>query len=233
MKYFRVLLAKELNALFTLPIAYILIAVFLILMGYTFTNWLFVSQTASVVRVMYQAAVLLLLIVPILTMRGFAEERRHGTLELLLSTPASESAIVLAKFVACLTLLTVMLSLTLIYPATLAYFGAPDWGPVYSGYLGLLLLSAALSALGLWISALTSNQIIAATISLGLFVLLWILDGLGSQLPDPFDVFVVNGSLLAHFTPFSIGTLYLSDVGYFLTVTGLGLFLCVRALARP
>ncbi|MSR13636.1 MAG: ABC transporter permease [Gammaproteobacteria bacterium] len=230
---FRVLLAKETKALFISPIAAVVITVFILLMGYTFTSWLFVSQSASLVRVMYQAAVLLLVFVPVITMRAFAEERRHGTLELLLSTPAAEFAIVAAKFGACMAVILTMLSLTLVYPAVLQYFSEPDWGPVYSGYLGLSLLAAALVALGLWLSALTSNQIVAAIGSMGLFLLLWVGDSLGNLLPDPFDVLAVNASLIAHFTPFSVGALYLSDFGYFVTVILLGLFACVRALARP
>lgn len=232
MSEFHALLGKELRALFTAPIAYVVITVFLLLMGYTFTAWLFVSQTASLVRVLHQAAVLLLLFVPVLTMRSFAEERQHGTLALLLSTPASEVAIVGAKFLACLVVVLTMLGLTLVYPLVLQIFGQPDWGVVYSGYLGLSLLAAALVALGLWISALTTHQLVAAVVTLGIALLLWALDTLGNLLPDPYDVVVVNCSLLTHFTPLSIGAVYLSDIGYFTTLVCLFLFLCVRALAR-
>ena len=93
----------------------------------------------------------------------------------------------LAKFLASMAVVVAMLALTLAYPITLQIFGDPDWGPVYSGYLGLILLGGALTSLGLTISALTSNQIVAATVSLGLFLLMWMLDSLGSLLPDPYD----------------------------------------------
>lgn len=232
MKRFTPLLAKEVRALFTSPIAYAVIAVFLMLMGYTFTAMLFLNKTATLVHSLFQASVLLLLIVPVITMRLFAEERRHGTLELLLTAPVREIDIVLAKFLASMSIIAVMLLLTLAFPITLQIFGEPDWGPVYSGYLGLLLLSATLVSLGLAISALSSNQIVAAIVSLGLFLLLWMLDTLGSLLPDPFDTFVINLSLLAHFTPFAVGTLYLADLGFFVSLILLGLFLSVRALAR-
>ncbi|MCB1806434.1 MAG: ABC transporter permease subunit [Candidatus Competibacteraceae bacterium] len=226
------LFAKESKALFTSPIAYTLIAVFLLLMGYTFTAALFLTKTATLVHSIFQAAMLLLLIVPIITMRLFAEERRSGTLELLLSSPVREIDVVLAKFLASLAVLVLMLALTLVYPITLQIFGKPDWGPVYSGYLGLFLLSAALTALGLAISALSANQIVAAALSLGLFLLLWMLDSLGALLPAPYDNFVINMSLIAHLTPFATGALYLSDFGFFLTLILLGLLLSVRALAR-
>lgn len=233
MKGFTALLRKELAALFYSPIAYAVMAVYAIIMSYTFSAWLFVSQTASLVRVIYQAAVLLMIVMPVLTMRTLAEERRAGTLYLLLATSTPEIALVAAKFCACLALVMVMLLLTLAYPLTLQWFGAPDWGAVYSGILGLWLLAAMLGAMGLWISALTTNQIVAGIVSLGLAIMLWMLDSLGQLLPSPFDVIIVNASTLAHFTPMSIGALYLSDLGYFITLTLLFLFLTQRALARP
>lgn len=232
MNNFITLLVKETKALFTSPIAYVLIAVFLLLMGYTFTAYLFISRTATLIQSVFQASILLLLIVPVITMRLFAEERRNGTLELLLSLPISEIEIVLAKFLASMSVIIVMLVLTLAYPITLQIFGDPDWGPVYGGYLGLVLLGGALVAVGLAISALTANQIVAATVALGVFLLMWMLDSLGSLLPDPFDIFVVNLSLTAHFTPFATGALFLSDFGFFSTLILLGLLLSVRALAR-
>lgn len=229
---FRALLAKEIRTIFSSPIAYLLIAVFLVLMGYTFTAMLFLQKTATLIHMFFQAAMLLVLIVPVLTMRLFAEERRSGTLELLLTSPVREIEVVLAKFLASMAAIVLMLALTLACPIVLQIFGAPDWGPVYSGYLGLVLLGGALTALGLAISALAANQVVAATVSLGLFLMLWMLDTLGSLLPDPYDVLVINLSLLAHFTPFATGALYVSDAGFFATLILLGLLLSVRALAR-
>ena len=226
------LVAKEITALFSSPIAYVLIAVYLLLLGYTFSAFLFLNKTSSLVHIFFQAAVLFLLMVPVITMRQFAEERKTGTLELLLTAPVREIDIVLAKFLASMAVNLVMMALSLTYAGVLAAYGTPDWGPIYSGYIGLTLFTAALVSLGLTISALTANQIVAATVSLGLFLLLWMLDTLGSLLPSPFDNLVLSVSLLAHFTPFATGALYLSDVGFFVSVILLGLFLSVRALAR-
>ena len=162
MKTFATLLAKETRALFVSPIAYAVIAVFLLLMGYTFTATLFLSKIATLIHEFFQASMLLLLIVPVITMRLLAEERRGGTLELLLTSPVHEIEVVLAKFLASMAVIVAMLAPTLAYPVTLQMFGDPDWGPVYSGYLGLLLLGGALTSLGLAVSALTANQIVAA-----------------------------------------------------------------------
>jgi ABC-2 type transport system permease protein len=226
------LAVKELNALFTSPIAYAVIAVFMVLSGYTFTVTLFVSKQATLVHIFFQAAVQLILLVPLITMRQFAEERRSGTLELLLTAPLREIEIVVAKFIACMVVVLAMTSLTLVYALVLAVYGQPDWGPIYSGYLGLILFAAALIAIGLMISALTANQIVAAVVSLGLFGMLWAIDTLASLLPHPFENWLLGLSLLAHFTPFAVGAMYLSDFGFFLTVVLLGLFLTVRSLAR-
>lgn len=229
---FRALLSKEITALFTSAIAYVVIAVFLLLMGYTFTATLFLNKTASLIHIFYQAALMMLLLVPVLTMRLFAEERRAGTLELLLTSPSREYEVVFAKFIASMTVIVAMLVLSLSYPITLEIFGNPDWGPLYSGYLGLILLASALTALGLAISALTSNQIIAAVVSMGLFLMLWMLDTLGGLLPSPFDNIVTDLSLSVRLTPFLTGSMYFTDFGFFLSVILFGLLASVRALAR-
>ena len=138
------LVVKEVRTLFSSPIAYAVIAVFVVLSGYTFTVTLFVSKQATLVHIFFQSAVQLILLVPLITMRQFAEERRNGTLELLLTSPVREIDIVVAKFIASMVVVLAMATLTLIYATVLAVYGQPDWGPIYSGYLGLVLFGAAL-----------------------------------------------------------------------------------------
>ena len=209
MKNFGVLLLKEERALFSSPIAYVLMTVFLLIMGYSFTLTLFLSHQPSLVHVFFQMFVLFMLTTPLITMRLIAEERKQRTLEVLLTAPVSEIAIVLAKFFASMSLIALMLLLSGTYAVVLGLFGT-----------------------GLLASALTSNQIIAAIISLSVFLLLWIIDNFGELLPSPFDNLVVNLSLSVHFRPFAVGSVYLSDVGFFLSVALLTLLLSVRALAR-
>ena len=232
MRNFLSLVMKEEKAVFSSPIAYAIIAVYLLLMGYTFTLMLFLNRTAELVRIFFQASVLFLLIVPIITMRLLAEERRSGTLELLLTSPVREIEIVLAKFVASVTVIVLMLFLTASDAIVLGLYAEPDWGPIYSGFLGLLLLAGALSAIGLFVSGLTSNQIVAAVVAMGIGILLWMIDSIGYLLADPFDTIVTSLSLVAHFTPFATGALFLSDLGFFLTVILACLLLSVRTLAR-
>ena len=232
MRTFVALLLKEEKAIFTSPIAYVVLSVFLVIMGYTFTLTLFVSHAPTLVHLFFQIYVLFLLTVPIITMRLLAEERRLRTIEMLLTAPVSEPAVIFAKYLASLSLVMLMLVLSGAYAITLGILGQPDWGPIWSGYLGLLLLAAALVAVGLMASSFVDNQVIAALLSLSLFLLLWIIDHFGWMLPDPFDALVVNLSLLVHFTPFATGSIFLSDAGIFISVALLGLFLSVRALAR-
>jgi ABC-2 type transport system permease protein len=232
MKNFGILLLKEERALFSSPIAYAVMTVFLLIMGYSFTLTLFMTHQPSLVHIFFQMFVLFMLTVPLITMRLIAEERKLRTIEILLTSPLSEIEIVLAKFVASMSLIALLLVLSGAYAVVLGLYGDPDLGPIYSGYLGLLLFASALIGVGLLASALTANQVVAAIISLSVFLLLWIIDNFGYLLPNPFDALVVNLSLSVHFRPFAVGSLYLSDVGFFVSVTLLALLLSVRALAR-
>jgi ABC-2 type transport system permease protein len=232
MSNFAVLLLKEERALFSSPIAYAVMTVFLLIMGYSFTLNLFLGHQPSLVHVFFQMFVLFMLTGPLITMRLVAEERKLRTLEVLLTAPVSEIDIVLAKFVASMSLIVLMLLLSGAYAVVLVFFGDPDLGPIYSGYLGLLLFGGTVVGTGLLASSLTSNQIVAALIALSAFLLLWIIDNFGWLLPSPFDTLVVNLSLSVHFRPFAVGSIYLSDVGFFLSAALLTLLLSVRALAR-
>jgi ABC-2 type transport system permease protein len=231
MRAFAILWRKEAGALFSSPVAYAVITVFLLIMGYSFTLTLFLSHTPTLVHLFFQMFVLFLLTVPTITMRLVAEERKLRTIEMLLTAPVSETQVILAKFAASMSLLVVMLLLSAAYPVVLGLYGRPDWGPIYSGYLGLLLLGGALVGTGILASALVTNQIIAALLSLSLFLVLWMIDDFGYLLPEPFDSLVVNLSLSGHFKPFATGSLYLSDVAFFVSAALLTLFLSIRALA--
>jgi ABC-2 type transport system permease protein len=228
---FAVLWLKEERALFSSPIAYVVLTVFLLIMGYSFLLTLFISHSPTLVHLFFQMFVLFLLTVPIITMRLVAEERKLRTIEILLTSPVTEIQIIFAKFAASMSLIVVMLLVSAVYPIVLAIYGDPDWGPIFSGYIGLVLLGGALVAFGLLTSSLTTNQIIAALLSLSVFLILWIIDYFGHLLPDPFDSLVVNLSLLVHFRPFATGSLYLSDIAFFITAMMLGIFLSIRALA--
>ena len=232
MKGFLALVDKELRTLFQAPIAWIIIGVFLGLTGYSFTLTLFNNRYATLVHIFFQVAGLLLLIVPIITMRLLAEERRAGTLELLLTAPVRESHVVLAKYLAGMAVVLIMIGLTAAYAVVLGVYGTPEWGPIYSGYLGLVLLASTLVSLGLAVSAFTANQVIAAIVTIGISFFLWMIDTLAAMLPDALQRVFISLSLLARFTPFATGAMYTSDAGFFISTTLLALFVAIRALAR-
>lgn len=227
-----VLLRKELHATFTSPIGYAIATVFLLVAGYTFSLTLFFTKVANLTYIFHQMYVLLVLLVPVLTMRAFAEERKADTLELLLTAPVREVWIVLAKFMAALALVAGLLVASGAYAVVLGLYGEPDWAPIYGGYLALLLLACLLVSVGMLMSSLTENQVVAATASLGTFLMLWFADSVAYILPAPFDLFFVNLSLIGHFTTFVSGSLFLSDAGYYLTLMLLALFLTTRVLTE-
>jgi ABC-2 type transport system permease protein len=223
-----VLCRKELHATFTSPIAYAVAAVFLLVTGYTFSLTLFFTKVANLTYIFHQMYVLLILLVPVLTMRAFAEERRADTLELLLTAPVHEVWIVLAKFLAALALVTCLLVASGAYAVVLSLYGEPDLAPIYGGYIALFLLGCLLVSIGTLSSSLTENQVVAATCSLGACLMLWFADSAAYMVPAPLDTVVINLSLIGHFTTFVSGSLFLSDAGYFLSLSLLALFLTTR-----
>ena len=225
------LTGKELHATFTSAVGYTIAAVFLLVLGYTFTLTLFATKVANLIYIFHQMYVLSILLVPVLTMRAFAEERRSDTLELLLTAPVPEIWIVLAKFLAAYALVLMMYAASVTYALVLGVYGDPDWGPIYSGYLALSLLSAALVAIGVGMSTVSENQVVAAAGSLGIFLMLWFADSVAYLLPAPLDALAIGLSLIGHFKPLASGSVFLSDVGYFITLALLALFLATRKVA--
>jgi ABC-2 type transport system permease protein len=240
---------KELRSYFVSPIAYVVMVMFLAIAGYFFySSFAFfnfigfqamsnpmmarnLNITEGVLRPLYgNLGVVLLFILPLLTMRLFAEEKKQGTIELLLTYPLRDLAVVLAKFAACLTVYTLMLALTALYPVLLMIYAQPEIGPILAGYVGLFLLGAAFIALGTLASSLTENQIVAAAISFGVLLIFWVI-GWSSQFASG-DVgrLISHLSLLDHFDSFPKGVIDTKDVVFFVSFMVLCLFLTLRSL---
>jgi ABC-2 type transport system permease protein len=227
-----VLLRKEMLATFGSPIAYVVAAVFLLVLGYTFSLTLFATKVANLLYIFHQMYVLTILLVPALTMRAFAEERRTDTLELLLTAPVDEVWIVLAKFLSVLALVLAVYAGALTYAFVLDAYGVPDWGPIASGYLALICHASLIVAIGLLMSSLTENQVVAAALTLGTSLMLWFADSAAYLVPPPFDWLVLNLSLIGHFKPMVSGSVFVSDICYFVSLSLLALFLTTRRLAE-
>lgn len=232
MRMLGVLLRKELLATFGSPIGYTVAAVFLLVLGYTFSLTLFATKVANLIYIFHQMYVLTILLVPALTMRAFAEERRHDTLELLLTAPVGEVWIVLAKFLAVFGLVLAMYAGAFVYAGILEAYGSPDWGPISSGGLALICHAGLVVAIGLLMSSLTENQVVAAALTLGVSLMLWFADSVSYLLPHPFDLLAINLSLIGHFKPMVTGSVFVSDICYFVSLALLALFLTTRRLAE-
>jgi ABC-2 type transport system permease protein len=248
MRPFRAIYLRELKAYFHSPIAYVLMVGFLALTGYFFYSAVAMYSVVSlqamqnpmlmkmnltdmlVSPLLSNMSIILMLISPLLTMRLVAEEKKTGTVELLLTYPLTDTAVVLAKFLAAWTMLAVMLALTGVQMAVLFWLGEPHLPAVLSGYLGLLLMSGAFAALGLFASAATSNQIVAAVVSYCLLLILWVLGWSANVVGAELGAWLQQLSLGGHFEGFARGLLDTHDVVYYLLFVGFFLFLSIRVL---
>lgn len=242
------IVAKELRSYFVSPIVYVVAGVFLLSFGFLAYLYVVFAGAQAIQLMQMQggmaqinlndlvfrnlfasARFILLLILPILTMRLFAEERKLRTFELLITAPAGISEIVFAKFLGVCIVFLGMMVLTGIVPVTLSLFSDFDWAPVLSGYLGLALLGALFLATGVFASAVTENQVVAAFLSFGLLMLLWLLAGLGILLGDTgAGRFFSYLSFMEHYDHFVRGLVDTKDLVYYLSGIGLMLFLTHR-----
>lgn len=213
---------KELFNYFWSPIAYIVIPVFLFISGYFFSFSLYYLKVATMSNAFHNMAILLLLLAPVITMRLLAEEKKSGTLELLFSMPVSVGNLLLGKFLAGVTLLVIMLLGTLVFLVPLMVHSEPDFGPIWTGYLGIFLIGTAYIAIGLFVSSLTENQIVAALGTTAVLILLWFIRYVGTFealqfINLPFEFI----SISTHQGEFVRGLINFSSIVYLLSLTGL------------
>jgi ABC-2 type transport system permease protein len=174
---------RQFRSYFNGPVAYIVICIVMLTLGFFFWNTFFLFGRASTREMFRWLGLILVFALPALTMGLLAEEKRTGTIELLITMPVTEAQVILGKFLGVLGLYAVLLVLTLAYPISVSTLGNLDWGPVWSGYLGLFLQGSAILAIGLMASSWTSNQLIALFVALTLSVFLWVLDKFLALLP--------------------------------------------------
>ena len=227
----RALFVKELREYFATPIAFVLLAVFWALTGWFFSFGLFFVNVAQMVGSFHNMSLLLLLVMPLLTMRVFAEENKSGTMELLLSLPLAEWQIVLAKFAAAFSMLLIMLVGTMTAVLPLLLYAQPDLGPILGGYIGITLLGAAFMGVGILVSSLTSNQIVAALLTWGALTLLWFADYASAldALPGLRGMFL-HLSFSVHYVDVIRGVINLGTVFYFISVLVVSLMLTTLLL---
>jgi ABC-2 type transport system permease protein len=221
---------KEFNAYFVSPIAYIVIAIFLLVTGWFFFATFFLYNQANLRTFYALLPVIFAFVIPAITMRLISEELNVGSDEILLTMPVTARDVILGKFFASVGMIVAMLIPTFAYPLTVSLMGQMDWGPVVGGYIGALLLGAAFSAIGLFASALTRNQIIAFIIGLAVCFTLTLIDKLLYFLPRSLlGVFAYLGADF-HFQNIAKGIIDSRDLLYFVSVCFVGLYAAYLAL---
>ena len=225
-----VIVKRELGTYFTGAVGYIVIGLFLLISGFLFFNVFFLENRAELRRFFSTLPVLLAFFIPAVTMRLFAEERKSGSLETLMTLPVSSVDVVMGKFWASLAFTSVMIAPTLVYALTASLFGSLDAAPVVCGYLGAVFLAAAFCSVGLFASASTKNQIVAFFIGWALCILLALIDQFLLFLPARLANFLGYLSAGSHFTSVSRGIVDSRDLVYFVSLTAVFLTLTVKTI---
>ncbi len=239
---------KELGSYFVSPIAYLLLTMFALIFGFFFWNALsfFVVEgmemqlrgeaapmniNEQIIRpLLMNVGVIFLFLIPLITMRLFAEEKRSGTIELLATSPVRDIEIILGKWIAALILYACLLGFTALNFAFLFLYGKPDWKPLAVSYLGLLLQGGLLLAIGTFISTLTRNQIVAGGATFGICLLLWVFEWVSGYDSATWATVLSYLSVITHFESFSRGVIATKDLIFYLTGIYLGLFATARSL---
>ncbi len=239
---------KEVKAYFDSPIAYIIIGFFALIFGYFYVTLAsyFVSQSMQmgvmgenhplnvnqqlIAPLFLNASVVVLFVLPSITMRTYAEEKRSGTIELLLTSPLTDLQIILGKFLGAMTLWAACLGVTVIHIAVLFWFGKPEVWPVVTVYLGMLLMGGCFISVGLFISSLTKNQIVAAMATFAVFLLLWVIDWVSSFVGPTAQQVLTYLSITQHLDDFTRGVLDTRHLVYYISFIGFGLFLTARSV---
>lgn len=223
---------REIRSYFNSPVAYVVMIVFLSIIGWFFSSNLFLQNLATMRVVFELVPLVFLFFVPAITMRLLAEERKAGTLELLITKPVSDVEIVLGKFLAGWALVAATLLPTIIFLISLMILGSPDVGPVIAGYAGLLLMGGVYVAIGLFASSLTENQIVAFIVGFLIIFVLYMLDKVLIYIPSAFASTFEFLAIDTHFSNIARGVVDSRDVIYFVSLLGFSLLLATVSLER-
>ncbi|MCC7417579.1 MAG: ABC transporter permease subunit [Acidobacteria bacterium] len=240
---------KELRSYFVSPIAYIVIGLFALLYGYFYVailaafirNSMQLAQfdmgpstmnvNQQLIRPLVQnITVMMLFLGPMITMRTYSEEKRSGTIELLLTSPLTDFQIIMGKFLGAFALWVIMLAVTLPHILLLFYFGSPEWLPIATAYAGLLLLGACFISLGLFISSLTSNQIVAGISTFAVFLFLWIITWIGTVTGPTGMALTSYLSINEHLDDFGKGVIDTTHLIYYFSFIAFSLFLTAKSV---
>lgn len=220
---------RELKAYFTSPTAYIVTGLYLLITGLVFFSSFYLYNRAELRQLFGLLPLILSFFVPALTMRVFAEERRSGSIETLMTLPVSETSVVAGKYLSSFVSTLIMIAPTLFYLLPVCIFGKPDFGPILGGYLGAVFLCACFAAIGIFASSVTKNQIIAFFLAWVICIVLTMIDQFLIFLPAPIVSFCNFISANAHFTSIARGIVDTRDILYFVSLASLFFVMTVKA----
>ena len=227
------ILKRELSSYFNSAVAYVVMAVYFLFSGLFFSMICIENDSASLTYVFGNMFIIILFVIPIITMKTFSEEKRQRTDQALLTSPTSLFEIVMGKFLGALILFAICSLIFVVYALVISFFTSPDWAVVLCTVLGLLLLGSALIAIDIFISVLTESMIISAVAGMGVGLLIYMLSNLSSNITvDWIATIVKKIDFLTYYTNFTYGMLNLTDIIFFLSVTGLFLFFTARVLEK-
>jgi ABC-2 type transport system permease protein len=238
---------KEWRGYFASPVGYVVIGMYALVFGYFYTVYLswFLRQSMQgpqmgggpmnvnqqMIRGVFDnSMVIILFVVPLITMRAYAEEKRSGTIELLMTSPITDFQIVVGKFLGAMSLYGAMLGVTLIHIAVLFAYGNPEWKPILTGYLGLVLLGGCFVSVGLFFSSLTKNQIVAGMFTFVVLLLLWVISWIGNFTSPAIERLTSYLSITSHVDDFLRGVIDTQHIVYYLSFITFGLFLTAKAV---
>ena len=224
---------RELGSYFNSAVGYVVLAVFWFFSGVSFYTYCLMYNTSSMAMFFASMFLMILLVIPLITMRSFSEERRQKTEQALLTAPVNLFEIVFGKFLAAFVMFCLCVSIFILYAIIIATFSAPDWAVFITTFLGVLLLGGAMISIDMFISALTESQIIAATVAIGIGILIDRLSDLASYINTEWVTNVINKiSFDKHFSNFSTGIISLPSVVFFLSIAAIFLFLTARVYEK-
>jgi len=224
---------REVQSYFFSPLGYVIMGFFLLVSGFFFTANNIFPMNSSFNAVLGNTSFIFLMLVPILTMRLLSEEKKTKTDQMLITSPLSLTAIVLGKYFAAVSVFLATLVISFVYPIILLTLGQPSVGEIVAGYIGFFLMGCTFIAVGLFISALTENQITAATSTFGVLLLLWVIDWVVPNINSPAVVSIIEWvSVLKRFSSFMMGVLSPSPIIYYLSFSALFVFLTIRVIEK-
>ena len=239
---------KELKSYFASPIGYIILGLFSLLYGWFYVTILayFVRQSMQMGQfqgpqamnvnqmmirpLMQNLTIVMLFVLPMFTMRTYSEEKRSGTIELLLTSPLTDFEIIMGKFLGAMALVGLMLAVSMFHIGLLFAFGRPEWKPIVTGYIGLALLGGCFVSVRLFISSLTKNQVVSGMLTFSVFLMLWIITWIGSAIGPMGERLTNYLSIIDHLDDFTKGVIDTTHLIYYLSFIGFGLFLTAKSV---